>query len=378
MIWTSCRNASTCVLLSKSETDPQLRPQSTRLCGKGRLSGSCGLLFPSHLGWTQVRSWENNYDSHHWNKVTELGFSSLSLCLVPREGPLQPVPGAPRGTSGRRLRWQVAAGRDVQSARGKTSFELFWDASSVADMSVAVIWWSWESLSLQWTPSAGAPAHPRPHFPLCSSFLIPASFQAYVGVCMKQTYVTSSHRSYWNEKQLPIFCQLVHTSCMAHLWCIDPLAFRCSLMFAVHSENLRLNRGGISLHSVTSKWLSDFWGFQILVGRICEKPFRGSGSLFGLSNCSGGTSSSRMICSAVRLQLKQSCLYVCTVSLVSHVIFAHPACSLFQVNNIPNAKQWNNSAAVCKDNGRVSPRICPGFREVFSYLTCQLHRIYKT
>lgn len=200
-------------------------------------------------------------------------------------------------------------------------------------MSVAVTWWSWESLFLQWAP-AGASPHPRLHFPLCSSLLIPTSFQAYVGICIKQTYMTSSHRSYWSEKQFPLFCQLVHTSCMAHLG-IGHLTFGCCLRFALHSENLRLNRGGISLPSVTPKWLSDFWGFQILVGRICEKPFGVSGSLFGLSNCSGDTSSSRMIRCAIRLQLKQSCLCVCRVSLVSHVIFAHPACSLFQVNNIP-------------------------------------------
>lgn len=288
--------------------------------------GSWAAVASSSQGtWVGYRLDHERITMIHITKIRSLNLvSPVSLCLVPREGPLQPVPGALRG-----VREMAALAGSCRERHPKCEEEsklwVVWDGSSIADMSVAVTWWSWESLFLQWAP-AGAPPRPWLHFPLCSSLLIPTSLQAYVGICIKQTYMTSSHRSYWSEKQFPMFCQLVHTSCMAHLG-IGHLTFGCSLRFALHSENLRLNRGGISLPSVTSKWLSDFWGFQILVGRIYEKPFGVSGSLFSLSNCSGDTSSSSMIRCAIRLQLKQSCLCVCRVSLwvmlFLHILLVH-------------------------------------------------------
>jgi len=81
-------------------------------------------------------------------EVTELGFTGLSFCLVPREDPLQPVPGTLRGLSGRRLRWQVAAERDGQNARKKMIFVLH-ETSSIANTSLVVTLCSWESLFLQ-------------------------------------------------------------------------------------------------------------------------------------------------------------------------------------------------------------------------------------
>lgn len=126
MIETSCKNAPTCDWLSTFETNPQLHPGSVRLCSERRFSSSCGLLFPSHLRWILIRSWEDNCDSHHWNKVTELNFTRLYLCLVlvPWEDPFQPAPKVLRGLSGRWLHQQIAAGKDIQSARKKMSFLL--------------------------------------------------------------------------------------------------------------------------------------------------------------------------------------------------------------------------------------------------------------
>lgn len=76
------------------------------------------------------------------------------------------------------------------------------------------------------------------------------------------------------ERKSQLFCQLVHTSCMAHLWGFVHVTFGYSLLnLFVCSENLRLTRDAISLHHVTSKWLSDFWDFEIPCGKDLWKVF---------------------------------------------------------------------------------------------------------
>lgn len=206
MIWTSCKNAPACVSLNTPETDPQLHPGSARSCGKGRLSGSCGLLFPSHLGWIQIRSWENNCNSHHWNKITGLSFTRVSLCLVPREEPLQPVPGGPRGMSGRRLHRQVATGRDVQSARKKMSFELLETCHQLVTRR-----WRWHrGLGSFSELLLGVHHHIRGFASHCAvvywSPLLSRHYFIYDYIYDKLKW-HSSHGFHWNKKQIPVFCQ---------------------------------------------------------------------------------------------------------------------------------------------------------------------------
>lgn len=111
------------------------------------------------------------------------------------------------------------------------------------------------------------------------------------------------------------------------------------LNFVVCSEYLRLTRDAMSLHHMTSKWLSDFWDLEIPWGNDLWKAFWGLGSLlcFYLSSSRGSPSISGTMGCTVWVQFKQGWFRVHRVSLVSHVIFAHLARSLLQMNNIPSS-----------------------------------------
>lgn len=148
------------------------------------------------------------------------------------------------------------------------------------------------------------------------------------------------HIFFHNGKEASVFCQLVHTSHMAHQWCFVHITFStpCWTLLCVQRT-----WGYPEMPSLCAMWLLSDWGIsetlKSLVGMICGKPFGGLGSLlcFCLSSCRGNPSISGTMGCTVWVQFKQGWFRVCRVSLVSHVIFAHLARSLVQENNIPNS-----------------------------------------
>lgn len=180
MIYTSYKNAPTCVLLSTFKTDPQLHAGSARL-GVRRGSWQLWLPLPSHLGWIQIRSQENNWI--HITEIRSLTLASLSTlsALSCRRKPsslLQECPGA--GLYGGCTSCRVAAGKDIHSARKKMSLGLLGTHHHLPTL--AVILQSQEGFSF----SGDAPPHLWFYFPC---LLIPPSLLAaviYIGVYEQQ------------------------------------------------------------------------------------------------------------------------------------------------------------------------------------------------